>query len=398
MFEDCEEPIPLLSGVLSLFPSSQCSVNSEAELLSLTLSLDSNAKDIPHAKRFQVPVNGGHINTLLVGEWQPGRENLVLCHGYGTGLGFFWKNYAALSQSLSNYNILAIDWIGMGNSSRPPLASNGFLRNEIEEETLATETEGFFVKSLEEWRRGMGISKMLLCSHSIGGYLSTCYALEYPQHVSKLVLISPAGFGLEPSEFQKKRTGIFYSFSRMLYGWNITPQTIIRSLGPLGGVFVRAYASSRFSHLNSEEFKALEDYLLQISVKPPSGEYSLGNLLITHLPGAIAKKPLPNRIDSLKVPITFIYGNHDWMDYSHALKAAPLLARETKVVLVHDAGHHLYLENPEGFNDALISDLCGTLSNRQDVSYPLIRRSSLFPATTWLQPYSRDSHTYLWNK
>jgi pimeloyl-ACP methyl ester carboxylesterase len=350
--------------------------------------LESQSAKKPFARRFQVPVKTGFINTLLVGEWKPDRENVVLCHGYGTGLGFFWKNYAPLSNSLSNYNVFAIDWIGMGNSSRPPLASNGF-RKQLDEHSLASHTEDFFTDSLEEWRKEMGISKMLLCSHSIGGYLSTCYALEYPQHVSKLVLISPAGFGLEPSEFQQKRTGLFYSLSRMLYGWNITPQTIIRSLGPLGGVFVRVYASSRFSHLDDPEFKALEDYLLQISVKPPSGEYSLGNLLITQLPGAIAKKPLPKRINSLKVPVTFIYGSHDWMDHSHALKTAPLLAKETKVVLVHDAGHHLYLENPDGFNDALISELKGEFSTRKDISYPLIQQTVPRPASGWLQPYPR---------
>ncbi|CAN0508547.1 unnamed protein product, partial [Ectocarpus sp. 12 AP-2014] len=32
---------------------------------------------------------------------------------------------------------------------------------------------------------------MVLCGHSLGGYLSVCYAEKYPQRIDKLVLASP---------------------------------------------------------------------------------------------------------------------------------------------------------------------------------------------------------------
>jgi cardiolipin-specific phospholipase len=60
------------------------------------------------------------------------------------------------------------------------------------------QAEAFLLDSLEEWRDKMGINKMTLVGHSLGAYLVTAYALKYPQHVSRLVLLSPAGVNAGP--------------------------------------------------------------------------------------------------------------------------------------------------------------------------------------------------------
>lgn len=51
------------------------------------------------------------------------KKNLVICHGYGAGLGFFYKNFQNLSQE-PGWRLFAIDWLGMGNSSRPKWTFN----------------------------------------------------------------------------------------------------------------------------------------------------------------------------------------------------------------------------------------------------------------------------------
>lgn len=71
------------------------------------------------------------------------------------------------------------------------------------------------------------------------------------------------------------------------------------------------------------------------------------------------------------MPTTFLYGSTDWMDFKHALNVAPSLRVPVKVAVVDKAGHHLYLDNPEGFNHALMVELQQVSENveRDDVTY-----------------------------
>jgi cardiolipin-specific phospholipase len=39
----------------------------------------------------------------------------------------------------------------------------------------------------------MGIPKLVLAGHSFGGYLAAMYAVKYPQNLTELILLSPAG-------------------------------------------------------------------------------------------------------------------------------------------------------------------------------------------------------------
>jgi cardiolipin-specific phospholipase len=125
-------------------------------------------------------------------------SSVVLLHGYGAGLGFFYRNYLALGRwvARSGRPIYALDWLGMGRSARVP-----FVVKAKREDTDArvNEAEAFFVDSLEEWRQKMGLERMTLVGHSLGAYLSTAYALKFPSRVDKLVLLSPAGVPRGPN-------------------------------------------------------------------------------------------------------------------------------------------------------------------------------------------------------
>ncbi|KAI9468508.1 MAG: Alpha/Beta hydrolase protein [Benjaminiella poitrasii] len=317
------------------------------------------------------------------------QNNLVICHGYGAGLGFFYRNFQSLSQK-KGWRIFAIDWLGMGNSSRPKwtIAKSS---NQTWDDIVQV-VEDHFVESLESWRSNVGIDKMTLMGHSLGGYFATCYALKYPDRVQKLILVSPAGIpenspqkqhdittdSNPQQELQKEASEISASYQaeaaaaeqqqkepvqnntttatvvRTIPAWvtylwdrNVTPMSIIRCLGPFGPSLVYNYASRRFAHLDESEQHDLYDYLYHITSSSGSGEFALAAILA---PGAYARKPLFHRLAQLKMPTVFIYGDHDWMDYRAAERAKRHMSAPVKVIRVVNGGHHMYLDNPEEFN------------------------------------------------
>lgn len=46
----------------------------------------------------------------------------------------------------------------------------------------------------------MELTQFVLLGHSFSGYIAGNYALAYPQHVKKLILISPIGMRVQPKD------------------------------------------------------------------------------------------------------------------------------------------------------------------------------------------------------
>ena len=384
-------------------------------------------------------------------------QNLVILHGYGAGLGFFYKNFEGLSRP-KGWHLYALDMLGMGRSSRPPFK----IKAKTREKQIA-EAEDWFVDSLEEWRVKKKIQKMTLVGHSMGGYMAVAYALKYPGRLNKLILASPVGIPEDPyavkadmpsdepevstmaNEFtqdQDETTQSGKSTPRadnnnflnarkkaekeqqaanpnrlpadgnaprkplpkwLTYLWdaNISPFSFVRWSGPLGPRLVSGWTSRRFSHLPQEEALALHDYAYSLFKLRGSGEYALAYILA---PGAFARSPLIRRIGGVGrqplpspqpslstnpslndskaeavengIPVVLMYGENDWMDVTggYAAKVKIDAAREkalegktaaernedqggAKVIIIKNAGHHVYLDSPDHFNEVMLSEM-----------------------------------------
>lgn len=362
---------------------------------------------------------------------EPAEETLVMLHGYGAGLGLFYKNFEPITR-VEGWKLYALDMLGMGNSSRPPFRIKA---KDPKERTV--EAENFFVDALEEWRKVRNIEKFTLLGHSMGGYLAVCYALKYPGRLNKLILASPVGVPENPyatsaelpepssstlaNEFTQSQEDIVQQNSdigtkevrvpsptgpsstitkqapaapsRNIPGWFawlweanlVSPFTFVRVSGPLGPRFASGWTSRRFNHLPPEEAAALHMYAYNLFRQKGSGEFSLPYILA---PGAYARNPLINRIDQVGrqvgpdgkqetgFPLVFMYGDSDWMDVTGGFASEEIIKKRVekalmegsaeerrdengsaKVIVVRKAGHHLYLDNPDEFNEYIRKEL-----------------------------------------
>ncbi|KAH9077398.1 alpha/beta-hydrolase [Lactarius deliciosus] len=309
---------------------------------------------VAHTERVLLSKPKHYLNSLAIKSTTPSPDApppAVLLHGYGAGLGFFFLNFPALAQ-----------WAWHAWNER------------------VDEAESFFVESLEEWRERTGLEKMTLIGHFSW------------RRVHKLVLLSPAGVprgpdttlpsremldrqvtgedgavaadssrvaALEEEQLVEKKKE---TFGRKLFthlweeGWS--PFQLVRSSLFWGPMLVGKYSSRRFGALNEDEMRDMHDYIMNITLAKGSGEYCISHILA---PGAYARMPLVDRVSALKMPISFVYGEHDWMDPSGGVSSIDNLKaagnEKARMYIVPRAGHHVYLDNAKAVNKLLLKEL-----------------------------------------
>ena len=289
---------------------------------------------------------------------------ILLTHGYGSGLGFYWAN---LDYFASKYDrVIAVDWLGMGGSSRPSLANSPFLSpcSSKGGQQPPLQSISFFIDTLQEVILKENITDFVLAGHSLGGYLSARYALKFAadKNIKGLILISPVGISPQPiAEHTIKHAELSFGLKaiKTAWKWNLTPQSIVRAMGPKGyemvtNALIRRFGKSRWT---AKEIEIIAAYLYHISVAEGSGEFALNALLqpiaSTTGVGVYAREPLTIALGAIKVPTLMLYGDHDWLYPTELLSYLQTwleTGAQVEVEIVSKAGHHLYLDNPKAFH------------------------------------------------
>ncbi|KAI9335093.1 Alpha/Beta hydrolase protein [Obelidium mucronatum] len=337
------------------------------------------------------------INTLVLNGpadgaavLDPGRPTLVLTHGYGSGLGFFYANYdqlarltdAATGQAVQ---IVAVDWLGCGGSSRARFAKRRCSDADAgadADAALVGDAERYFVDAFEEWRAAVGLPRFALAGHSLGGYLSAVYAVRHPHRVASLTLLSPFGLPCHPQDSVAVTKDVARQLPLaqrlFLSAWtnNVTPQWILRGLGPYGPRMASRIVSRRFPAMDEHDQRLISDYVYNLStVRPAAGEYALNALMeVRMVPSSsssgsslrdqesskkgnfnwslYARHPVGLRLMQLPahMPVSIVFGDNDWMfaNRRDILKLDVVSSRaQSKLHVLSNAGHHLYLDNPD---------------------------------------------------
>lgn len=177
-------------------------------LLLLQLPLTAQRVEYPHPVRhisLNIEYQPVKMAYMDVQPAQPNGETVLLFHGKNFN-GYYWKDVISFL-SKNGYRVIVPDQVGWGRSDKPNIHYSFHL--------LAANTK----KLLDS----LGITKVHLIGHSMGGMLATRFALMYDQLVGKLILENPIGLEdyktfvpYQPVEVQavKERAATFESYKK----------------------------------------------------------------------------------------------------------------------------------------------------------------------------------------
>lgn len=131
----------------------------------------------------EIQLTTGELDGLLVHYVEEGQgPPTVLVHGLG-GFAESWRHN--IPELARHGRVIALDLPGFGRSAKPRRAY----------------TTAFLVQAMEGFLRALGVERVRLVGHSLGGAVAARYALEHPARVERLALVAAAvpGFDLRPS-------------------------------------------------------------------------------------------------------------------------------------------------------------------------------------------------------
>ena len=178
------------------------------------------------------------------------------------------------------------------------------------------------------------LEKVTLVGSSAGGGLCIHYALDYPEKVSSLVLVGAVVTGFDYSEHFQKRGDVM-----------MRPLLEDGDVGKCIENWIHdSYLFGHHSDDAREKFKAL------IAANPHNLTHDVG---FTYWP----RNPALPRLSEIKVPTLLVTAEFDMPDVHAHCGAIQAGIRNSKRVVIEDAGHLVYMEKPDLFCQIVISFL-----------------------------------------
>eukprot|EP01101_Sappina_pedata_P001599 TRINITY_DN11681_c0_g1_i1.p1 TRINITY_DN11681_c0_g1~~TRINITY_DN11681_c0_g1_i1.p1 ORF type:complete len:376 (-),score=109.94 TRINITY_DN11681_c0_g1_i1:9-1136(-) len=317
---------------------------------------------VTNYEQYFVEADNHVINTLQMGKGPV----LLMLHGFAGGIGFWSRNLNEISKS---YTVFAIDLPGFGRNVRAPYKGK-----------TTQEAENYFVSAIEAWRKEMNIDKFSILGHSLGGYVTSCYAERYPQHVEKIILADP--FGVEEQLILENLPHLTKMKMRAVRAGSTYSLSWVRAAGPVFGPHlverVRWDLMDKWDDRLAQDFsQELEGGKIRVSMKdvykidcddtqnirahplaeyiylcnssPIKGGEEAFQTIVFPSDGITA--PLSSRLMKLPkhIPISFIYGKHSWVGTAgaHQVKKA---RSNVRIQTLKNSGHHLYIDDEHDFN------------------------------------------------
>ncbi|MFH1775934.1 MAG: alpha/beta hydrolase [Chloroflexota bacterium] len=265
-------------------------------------------------------INGVNLYYEISGGAGP---SVVLCHGY-MGSHQDWR--FQLPVLAKQYRAVTLDLRGHGSSDAPP--------------SPRAYSIPIFAGDIYVLLQYLGINKCHLVGHSIGGFISLKFALDYPHLVSSLVIVDTASGPVDIPGYAELKVKV---------------GQIARREG-MGAAF---------------EYNARHSPLLQRHLEkyPESLNAARRRMLQTSVDGYVytgqamsQRQYLSSRLGEITIPALIVIGEED----TPFLKPAEAMARaiaHARLEVIPQASHYPQEEEPERFNELML-DFLATAESR----------------------------------
>lgn len=304
-------------------------------------TLSTTLENVPYAypvKYFKINSNGQDLNMAymdVMATANPNGRTVMLLHGKNFA-GYYWSNVIK-HLTTNGFRVIVPDQIGFGKSAKP------FINYSFHQ--LAT-----WNKQLLD---SLGIQKVNILGHSMGGMLATRFALLFPGKTEKLLLENPIGL-------EDYKTFVPYVTTEQQY------QTELKSTA---ASIKKYYQTSYFT-----KWKPEYDELVRIAAGVTySADYPRWAKVAALTFTMIYEQPVVYEFRNLRVPTVLFIGLEDKTIVGKGLLKEEeqakhgkyrFLGKETaaKIANAHlvefeNCGHIPHIEIPELFLDALIKNL-----------------------------------------
>ena len=261
-------------------------------------------------------------------------RTVLLLHGKNFS-GFYWERVIRLLAS-RGFRVVAPDQIGFGLSSRPDI--------HYSLHQMAANTKALLDH--------LGIGRVVVVGHSMGGMLATRFTVLYPGMVEKLVLEDPIGL-------EDYRTFVPYASVEELYK---------NELAATYESFLN-YQKTYYTSWKPE----YEPYVRDQAWVLGTGEYPRDALASALTYEMAYQQPVCYEFSRISVPTLLIIGREDRTvvgkarlspemkaiagDYPKLGRKTQEMIRGSKLVEIPNSGHIPHIEQPEAFDRALLAFL-----------------------------------------
>ena len=256
-----------------------------------------------------VSLNAATVSSFMsysdVGEGEP----LVLIHAFPTDERLWEPQRAGLKQ---HFRVITLDLFGFGKSA--PVDGHAV--------TMIDYADG--VKQLLDQ---LHIEKAIIGGESMGGYIALAFLEKYPDSVSGLILSDTQSIADTDATKAKREA------------------TAVDVLENGTDKFINGFKPKALSPLASEQTRLMLQNML--ASQSPSAVASA-------LRGMALRTDTSNVLANTQLPILIMTGDQDILISPEQSQNMHLLAKNSKLITITNAGHLSSLEQPEQWNQAVI--------------------------------------------